>query len=405
MGSISLLKRLMERIVSTEYDRPLRVAYFAGTMKPGHDGVTRVLYRLAESLTRRNVESIFFSPIIPRREEQPAPMVEVPSIVFPLHREYRLALPGYAAFARQLKSFAPDLMHINSPCTLGRAAVRYANQHGIPVVGTYHTHFPSYARYYKIKPLEGMGWTYLRGLYNDCQRLYVPSMPIVEELRGQGFRNLYYLPHGVDLESFRPNFRSLEWKEAIGAVGKNVVLFVGRLVWEKDLKVLADACRLIQQERNDLVFAVVGDGPVRSELEQLMPGARFLGHQSGEQLATSYASSDLFVMPSTTETFGNVTLEAMASGVAPVCANAGGARGIIQPGVTGLLAAPGDARDLADKVLSLIDNPGKRAELADQALRYARQQGWDGIFDELFEDYHRVIRTYRSHTAHRRKAA
>ncbi|MGA9121040.1 MAG: glycosyltransferase family 1 protein [Bacteroidota bacterium] len=389
-----------------EIERPLRVAYFAGTMKPGHDGVTRVLYRLAESLTHRDVESMFFSPLIPPREMQPVPMVRVPSVVFPLHREYRLALPNYASFAHQLQSFKPDLMHINSPCTLGHAAVRYATVHGIPVVATYHTHFPSYARYYKVKPLEGMGWNYLRGLYNEGQRLYVPSEPILGELLEHGFHNLYYLPHGVDLNAFQPQFRSAAWKEGIGASGKNVVLFVGRLVWEKDLRVLADAYRLVQEQREDLVFAIVGDGPVRSELEQMMPEARFLGYQAGEALATSYASSDLFVMPSTTETFGNVTLEAMASGIAPVCANAGGARGIIRPGITGLLAEPGDPRDLAEKLLSLIDNPGKRAELADQALRFARQQTWERIFDELFEDYHRVIRSYeRANVTRRRKAA
>ena len=376
-------------------EQPLRIAYFAGTMKPGHDGVTRVLFRLAESIATRNVASVFFSPLVPPREFQQVPMIQVPSVVFPLHREYRLAIPSYAPFADHLKNFKPDLIHINSPCTLGYAAVRYAALHHIPAVATYHTHFPSYARYYKIKPLEGMGWNYLRNLYSDCQRLYVPSKPIVDELREHGIHNTYFLPHGVDLNAFHPHYRSLDWKEAIGAGGKTVVLFVGRFVWEKDLRVLADAYQIIRSQRRDVVFAMVGDGPIREELEQLMPGARFLGYKSGEDLATAYASSDLFVMPSTTETFGNVTLEAMASGVAPVCANAGGASGIIQPGVTGLLADPGEPGDLAMKVLSLIDHPGRRAEYADQALRFARQQTWERIFDEMFEDYRAVVDAYR----------
>ncbi len=388
-----------------EPERQLRVAYFAGTMKPGHDGVTRVLYRLAETLRERDVSSIFFSPLIPAPEEQPVPMVRVPSVVFPLHKEYRLALPSHSAFASQLRNFKPDLIHINSPCTLGHAAVRYAAMHGIPAVATYHTHFPSYASYYKIKPLEGMGWNYLRGLYNSCQRLYVPSRPIVDELMQHGIHNTYFLPHGVDTEAFHPNFRSMEWRESLGSAGRNVVLFVGRLVWEKNLRVLAEAYARIRARRSDVVFAIVGDGPIRGELEQMMPGARFLGYRSGEALATAYASSDVFVMPSTTETFGNVTLEAMASGIAPVCANAGGARGIIQPGVTGLLADPGDAQDLAEKLVLLLDNPGKRAELADQALRFARQQTWERIFDELFADYHTVIHEYRTALSKRRRKA
>ncbi len=387
-------------------DQPMRVAYFAGTMKPGHDGVTRVLYRLVDTLTRSTVESIFFSPIVPPRESQPIPMVKVPSVVFPLHREYRLAVPGYASFARQLAAFRPDLIHINSPCTLGYAAVRFGANNGIPVVATYHTHFPSYARYYKIKSLEGMGWNYLRALYNECDRLYVPSQPVLHELVEHGIHNTYFLPHGVDTQAFHPRFRSLPWRESIGAVGKHVILFVGRLVWEKDLRVLAEAYRVISEQRRDVVFALVGDGPIKDELMQMMPGARFLGYRAGEALATAYASGDVFVMPSTTETFGNVTLEAMASGIAPVCANAGGASGIIQPGVTGLLCEPGDAGDLAASILTLLDHPGKRAELADQALRFARQQTWERIFDELFTDYRTVIHEYRStHLKRKRKAA
>lgn len=388
-----------------ESERALRIAYFNGTMKPGHDGVTRVLYRLAESVKHRDAQAVFFSPMVPPEDQQPVPMVRVPSVVFPLHREYRLAIPSHASFASELRKFRPDLIHINSPCTLGHAAVRYAHVHNIPAVATYHTHFPSYARYYKIKPLEGMGWNYLRGLYNSCQRLYVPSRPIVEELVQHGVNNTYFLPHGVDTSAFHPHYRSLGWRNALGAPGKNIILFVGRLVWEKDLRVLAAAYQRIHESRRDVLFVLVGDGPIRSELEQMMPGARFLGYQSGESLATAYASSDLFVMPSTTETFGNVTLEAMASGIAPVCANAGGARGIIQPGITGLLAEPGNPQDLAEHLMALLDNPGKRAELADQALRFARRQTWESVFDELFADYHSVVHEYKSTAAGRRRKA
>lgn len=386
-------------------EQPLRIAYFAGSMKPGHDGVTRVLYRLVDSLASREMESIFFSPIVPPGELQKVPMVEVPSVVFPLHREYHLAVPGYASFARDLDAFRPDLIHINSPCTLGYAAVRYATTHDIPAVATYHTHFPSYARYYKVKPLEGMGWNYLRSLYNDCDRLYVPSKPVMDELIEHGIRHTYFLPHGVDTEAFQPRYRSTAWRESVGAAGKSVILFVGRLVWEKDLRVLAEAYQRMRSLRRDVVFVVVGDGPARDELRRMMPGARFLGHQSGESLAAAYASSDIFVMPSTTETFGNVTLEAMASGTAPVCANAGGASGIIQQGITGLLAAPGDATDLAANIAVLLDNPGKRAEIADQALRFARQQTWERIFDELFADYRNVIREHHSAQLKRKRKA
>ena len=167
--------------------RRFRIAYFAGTMRPGHDGVTRVLYRLIDALPERGIDAMFFSPIVPSAAEQPVPMMEVPSVTIPLYKDYRVALPGQKHFEAALAQFAPELIHINSPCPLGHAAVRYGRRNGIPVVATYHTHFPSYAKYYKIRALEAFSWNYLRKLYNDCDRVYVPSEPIRKELKAHWF--------------------------------------------------------------------------------------------------------------------------------------------------------------------------------------------------------------------------
>jgi phosphatidylinositol alpha 1,6-mannosyltransferase len=384
----------------------LRVAYFAGTMKPGHDGVTRVLYRLIDALKARQIKHVFYSPIVPSGSHQPADMVRVPSVSIPIYKEYRFAMPGQRFFDQHLSAFRPDLIHINSPCSLGYAAVRYGQTHDVPVVATYHTHFPSYARYYKVRPLELLGWNYLRTIYNDCQRVYVPSKPVMMELMGHGFRNLQHLPHGVDTEAFRPTFRSRAWKERLGITGKSALLFVGRLVWEKDLQVLADTYKLIHDKRDDVVFVLAGDGPIRAELQQMMPKAIILGQQGGIELSTAYASSDLFVFPSTTETFGNVVLEAMASGLVPICSRRGGPAGIIQHGVTGFLTEPGDAGELAERISYLLDHPGVRAELSDRARLYVRSQTWDRIFSDLFRDYEDVIEAFPGrHTQRRKKVA
>jgi phosphatidylinositol alpha 1,6-mannosyltransferase len=376
--------------------RDMRVAYFAGTLKPGHDGVTRVLYRLIDALKFEKITSVFYSPIVPSVGECPVPMVEVPSVSVPVYREYRFALPGQRHFEDHLSEFRPDLIHINSPCPLGYAAIRYGRDHGVPVVATYHTHFPSYARYYKVRSLELLSWNYLRGLYNHCQRVYVPSQPILQELSARGLRNLRYLPHGVDTATFHPGHRSRAWKERLRLQGKSVLLFAGRLVWEKDLQVLADAYSLLSDARNDIAFVIAGDGPIRSDLEELMPRATFLGMLSGRELSEAYASSDLFVFPSTTETFGNVVLEAMASGIIPICSRQGGPAGIIQHGVSGMLTEPRDPRDFAEKVTFLLDNPGRRAELTDRALQYARTQTWDYVFREMFADYEDVLQAYEA---------
>ncbi|MEP7235328.1 MAG: glycosyltransferase family 1 protein, partial [Ignavibacteriota bacterium] len=334
-------------------------------MKPGQDGVTRVLFRLSDYLREKHVNHVFFSPSLPPETEQHVPMYESPSMEFPLHNnDYRIALPGQKHIESILSEYQPDIIHINSPCSLGYAAIKYGQKNSIPVVATYHTHFASYARYYRVKFLEPFSWSYFRKLYNSCEKVYVPSEPILEELHDHRMNNLEFLPHGVDTEAFHPKHRSESWKREIGIEGKFALLFVGRLVWEKDLKTLAETYKILQRRRHDVAFVIAGDGPVRNELEKLMPDAIFLGHQNSEQLSRSYASSDLFVFPSTTETFGNVTLEAMDSGTPPICANKGGASGFIKDGITGLLAKPQDGEDMAGRIESLLSSDQRREEMA-----------------------------------------
>ncbi len=385
----------------------MRVAHFAGTMRSGHDGVTKVLYRMTTALTAAGVDHMFVSPILPPPEERTVPMCEVPSMAFPLYKDYRVATPGSRYFAGPVLDFRPDILHIHSPCSLGYAAMRFGRKHHIPVVATYHTHFTSYAKYYNIQLLEPFGWNYLRHLYDGCDRIFVPSLPILDELWTQGLRRLEHLPHGVDTTAFHPSFRSYAWRAAQGVEGNMRMLFyAGRLVWEKDLRTLAQAYALLRQRRKDVVLVLAGEGPIRRELSSMMPGAVFLGQLDGEALSTAYASADLFVFPSTTETFGNVILEAMASGVAPVCAREGGASGVVQHGVTGVLSSPHDGAEFAGAIERLLDAPAKRETMAMQALEFARRQSWPAIFQRMQESYAEVREKYVHRTRKRaRKAA
>ncbi len=369
----------------------IKIAYFAGTMKPGHDGVTRVLYRMIEELNKRKVRNIFFSPIIPGETDRTTHMIEVPSITFPLYKDYKLPLPLQSQIEKSLNHFKPDIIHINSPCPLGYAAVKYGLKHNIPVVATYHTHFASYAKYYNIKALEYFGWNYLKSLYNKCDKVYVPSTPIMEELSSRGFNTIEYLPHGVDTNTFNPGFKNTNWKKELEIENKTALLFAGRLVWEKDLSTLAETYKIIMDKRNDVVFILAGDGPIRKELMLRMPKAKFLGQLSGTQLSMAYASSDIFVFPSTTETFGNVTVEAMASGIPPICAREGGAYGIIKEDINGMIAEPRNAISLSEKIEMLIDNLSLRKTMANNALVFAKTQSWENIFNRLFESYIDVI--------------
>jgi glycosyltransferase involved in cell wall biosynthesis len=383
----------------------IRVANFAGTMRPGHDGVTRVLYRMISALRDRPIDTMFISPIVPEDDGRPARMYRVPSFAFPLYTDYRVAFPGRHHFARQVDAFGPDLLHIHSPCSLGYAATTYGRHAGIPVVATYHTHFPSYARYYKISAFEDAAWGYFRHLYSRCAAVFVPSQPVIDELAENGIRNTIHLPHGVDTDSFNPGFRSDEWRRRHGLDGKTVLLFVGRLVWEKDLQTLIGAYSRLAGARPEAAFVIVGDGPIRSDLERAMPGALFLGQLSGDELATAFASADVFVFPSTTETFGNVVVEAMASGLPTVCAKAGGPVGIVRDGVTGFLTTPRDAEDLSRHLERFLERPGMARLMGSEAHRHAAGYSWPHVMDRLCEHYRTILEEYRTASGHIERGA
>jgi len=379
----------------------MRVAYFNANLRVGQDGVTRVMYKMFEGAIARGVQAIGITSTLPEPGHHVIPMHRVPSVVLPLQKNYRIALPGYQSFARILQEFRPDVLHINSPCTLGFGALKYGQQFGVPVVATYHTHFPTYPRYYRLGQFEELTWKITRSLYNGMDRTFVPTRPILTELEQNNVRNLQYLPNGVDTGLFTPERRSEEWRRRFGNGTKPIVLFVSRLVWEKDLRDLAEAYRLLRSRGLEFEMVVVGDGHAREEFAQMMPGAHFLGYQSGLTLAESFASADIFVFPSTTETFGLVTLEAMASGLAPVAARVGGAVEIIEEGCSGLFAGAHDAQQMAQNVELLIAKPALRSGIREQAVRRAQEYRWERILDRLFESYVEVIHERKARRTHR----
>lgn len=377
----------------------MRIAYFNANLRRGQDGVTRVMYKMFEGALARHHEAMAFTSTLPDAEDQIIPMHKVRSVVLPLQKNYRIALPGYQTFAAALGTFSPDIIHVNSPCTLGFAAIKYARQFDIPLVATYHTHFPTYPRYYRLSALEELIWKVSRYFYNRMDRTFVPTMPILFELRDHDIDRLEYLPHGVDLSLFNPGRRSQAWRDRIAKDNKPVVLFVSRLVWEKDLEVLAQAYKILRQKDLRFEMVIVGEGHASKEFQEMMPGAHFLGYQSGDALAASYASSDIFVFPSTTETFGLVTVEAMASGLAPIAAKVGGAAGIIEEGTSGLFARPRSGEDLAQGVEHLIVDEGMRTRLSKGALRRSLEFSWESILSQLFDSYQSVINEHDRHLA------
>jgi glycosyltransferase involved in cell wall biosynthesis len=258
-------------------------------------------------------------------------------------------------------------------------------------VASFHTDFVSYFPFDGMGGMEPLGWRILTWFYNQCRVTYAPSHTIAEELRSQGIGGVELWERGIDPACFSPSFRSAELRAAAGAADRPLVLYVGRLVREKSLAVLADAVALLKNAGHQFALALVGDGPMGEELRRLLPDAHFAGTQRGTDLARWYASADAFVFPSTTETFGNVILEAFASGLPVVGAAQGGVRDLIAPGVNGLLARPGSADDVARCLGALLRRPELRATLARGALETAKRYRWPEVNRRLLDSYRRLL--------------
>lgn len=370
----------------------MRVVYFTESLLPLVDGVSRTLGRLFATLERQGVDFRVVSPFRPDDAVSWSWRVrEVPYLRFPLYRAYRVSYP-VRGLTRELDGYAPDLVHVVSPTPMAIWAQRYARRRGLPVVSSFHTHFISYFPYYGVRWLEGVGWRYLRWFYNRCDAVYPPTRAIIRELEGRGIGNLALWSRGIDLARFSPRFRDAALREQVGAgTERPVLLMVSRLVREKDLLDLIEVDRLLRARGCEFHLVFVGDGPLRAELEAALPHAFFAGHQTGEALARWYASADVFVFPSTTETLGNVVLEALASGLPAVVVDRGGPPELIEPGENGYIARANHPADIADRLEVLLRDVRVRQRMGRRARDSAMVRDWEAINARLIESYGQVV--------------
>jgi glycosyltransferase involved in cell wall biosynthesis len=377
----------------------MKIAYVTESLLPHVDGVSRTLAQLFGFLERQpGVDFHVLSPFVPPREISWADRVEkLPYVRFPLHPDYRVSVPFGHKVSARLDAYGPDLIHVVSPTPVAVRAQKYGQRRGIPVVGSFHTHFVSYFRYYRLGRLEEFGWRLLRSFYGRCRVAYAPSRGIIRELSAHGIGNTELWSRGIDLGRFSPRFRDAGLRAKVGAGDDTpVLLLVSRLVKEKDLADLVEAHRILAQRGARYRLVLVGDGPMRGELEKALPDAYFAGHQTGEALARWYASGDVFVFPSTTETFGNVILEAQASGLPAVVVDRGGPPDLVEPGVTGLVARANDPADFAARVQSLLADTEARRRMGCRGREAAAEHDWNAINGRLLESYRAVVDRYRS---------
>jgi glycosyltransferase involved in cell wall biosynthesis len=380
----------------------MRVALITETFLPNVNGVVTTLCRVLEHIQEQGHEAILFAPQGAPQTYAGTEIIPLGGIPLPLYPELNVTPPQFGITAR-LREFQPDVIHLVAPAILGSMVPVLAQNLHIPLLSSYHTDLVAYSKHYGLGIFQSIFSSYLRWIHNHSRITLCPSTATLHDLRSQGFRRLKVWGRGVDTQRFHPNYRDESWRLSVGAAPEDrVLLYVGRIGKEKRLDLLEQATCDMEHVR----LVIVGDGPARPELEkrmQHMP-VTFTGYLKGHDLATAYASADMFVFPSDTETFGQVVQEAMASGLPVVGARSGGTIDLVREGVTGALFEPGIATDLRTQLSQILLNPDRLYAMGKAGRIAAERRSWRSVLNELMQHYHRLLRRTPPQK-HLRKAA
>ncbi len=367
---------------------PLRIAFVSETYPPEVNGVAITAQRFVEGLALlghaiqliRPRQSAADSALPGENLEQ----VLVAGLPIPGYAGLKMGLPAYRKLVALWTRQRPDLVHIVTEGPLGWSALLAARKLKLPVSSDFRTNFHAYTNHYRLGWLQKPMLSYLRSFHNKTGLTLVPTEALRKQLIEQGFANLQVVARGVDTALFNPRKRSGALRGSWGANEETPVLvYVGRLAPEKNLGALVAAFNAARSKVPAAKLVLVGDGPARQEVRALCPDAIFAGLRTGEELAAHYASGDIFVFPSMTETFGNVTPEAMASGLAVLAYDYAAAGQLIASGRNGLLAPLGDTAALAEHAASLVSLPAAARLMGLNARQTAVDLGWEAVIRQF----------------------
>ena len=375
-------------------DKPLRIGLFTETFLPKVDGVVNILQLMLRYLADRRHQAILFAPAGGPTEFSGIPVIGVNGITNPYYNELKLSFPTKDTFPI-LKRFRPDLIHTLHPFSLGPFGMQMARKLNIPAVASFHTDVARYARFYGSGFLTDGLWAYERHIHNQATLTLCPSSILRDDLRRHGFERVRWWHRGIDTQHFSegPVNPSVREELTDGHPEELLILNVGRHAPEKGLF-----------DRRDYLFptpgvrlALVGDGPSHSELRSWYDGTPtvFTGYRFGAELIAAYRSADIFLFPSTTETFGLVALEAMACRLPVIAANKGGLTDSIKHQQTGLLFDPEEPAQIRNFVELLRDDGATRRRLADAGWKHAQNQSWQRTMDQLVGFYRTAMRLHK----------
>ena len=372
----------------------IKVAFFAEMLKENFDGAVRTMYQIIERIPKDKFEFLFITGVPPDNDFQ-HPIFLMPTMTIPFNKTYQVVVPHFAnkKLTERLDVFQPDIIHIATPSALGNAARKYGLNNHLPILTIYHTNFLSYIDFYLrkipflVKPIHQIISKYYRTFYDSCDMVLVPTNEMIKDLKVHHHRvdHMEIWRRGIDRELFHPFKRDEIYIRNIVKNDKPNILFTSRLVWEKNLEVMLDLYQKIEEEGSKFNLIIAGDGVAKAELQEKMPNAFFMGMISHHELAVLYASADVFFFPSITETYGNVIIEAMASGLPCVLANGGSSPDLVQHGENGFLCEPKNAEDYFDKIKMVLMSDRIQQQFKTNGLSFVQSLDWDSLVDTYFE--------------------
>ncbi|WP_434983966.1 glycosyltransferase family 4 protein [Vreelandella zhaodongensis] len=380
----------------------MRLCIVSETWSPEINGVVHTLNRLCRELQQLDitVDVIRPAPKVPGSAAYAVQELQVRRYALPGYSDVHIGLARPAKLRRFWQQQRPDTIYLATQGPLGWAARQAARQLNIPLVAGWHTNFDHYCHDYGVSWLSAATHRYLRYFHNGCDLTLVPTQQQAKALRHQGIKGVQVLSRGIDGEQFSPALRDDALRKRWGvSEHQPVALYVGRLAPEKNLALLQETLQAMRDVRPDMAQVIVGDGPSRAQLEKALPDAHFTGFVNRQELARHYASADMFIFPSLSETWGNVVTEAMASGLAVVAYRHAASAELIHSGHNGITVTPGDSLTFQQAAVTLCQHPADYARLGRVARLRALEQSWSGIAEQFSSYLHHAQEAHHATSA------
>ena len=369
----------------------MKIAIFTDTFHPQINGVANTLEKMIRYFDDHKIEYKIFAP---KYEGEEGPNAErFYSLKFYLYPDCRITLPNMFRINQTLSDFKPDIIHLMTEFNMGLTGLRYGKKNNILTISNYSTNFSQYTDYYGLDFLKQGIWDYMKWFHNQNQVTLCPSLESQKLLNQHEINHTAIFSRGIDSDNFHPSKRNGSLRRSLGIEDKTALLYVGRISFEKDLDILEESYRNIKAKYGETVSLIItGEGPYLDKMrETLPPDTIFTGFKRGNELSELYASSDIFICPSSTETFGNVVLEAMASGLPVIGADSGGVKDIIKHNMNGLKFDARDSDKLGKQITDLIENRSLRLRIAENGMSYAKSRSWEKIIGELTGIYNEIL--------------